>query len=189
MNDKPQVSVVTPFLNAEKFIEEAIQSVFRQTHDSWELLLVDDSSTDTSTDIAWKYANHYPDKVRYLEHEGHKNRGVSASRNLCIRQSRGKYIAFLDSDDVWLPNKLKEQVTILESRPQAAMVCGVSQYWYSWTGIPDDLKHDYVCDLGIQPDTLFEPPTLLNLLLENAGTPPPSDLLIRLDAIERVGGF
>ncbi len=189
VNGKPMVSVVIIFLNAERFIEEAIESVFAQTYTDWELLLVDDGSTDGSTKIARYYVKQYPDKVRYLEHDGHKNKGMSATRNLGIRHSIGEYVAFLDSDDVWLPNKLEEQVTILQSRPQVAMVCGPSQYWYSWTGIPEDLRRDYVCDLGVQLDEVFEPPALLNLSLANAGTPCPSDFLIRRDMFERVASF
>ena len=103
MSSKPLVSGIIIFLNAEKFIEEAIDSVFAQTYDNWELLLVDDGSTDRSTKIAQQYAQHYLAKVRYLEHENHQNLGMSATRNLGIRNVKGKYIAFLDADDVWLP--------------------------------------------------------------------------------------
>ncbi|HEY9653496.1 MAG TPA: glycosyltransferase family 2 protein, partial [Coleofasciculaceae cyanobacterium] len=117
MSRKPLVSVVTIFLNTEKYIEEAIESIFAQTYDRWELLLVDDGSSDRSTIIALQYAQQYAGKVRYLEHETHQNRGMSASRNLGVRHAQGEYIAFLDSDDVWLPQKLERQVEILESQP------------------------------------------------------------------------
>src|SRR5215211_5603498 len=96
MSSKPRVSAIIIFLNAEKFIEEAIESVFGQTYDDWELLLVDDGSTDYSTQIALRYAEHYPEKVRYLEHPGHENRGMSAARNLGLSHARGEYVAFLD---------------------------------------------------------------------------------------------
>src|SRR5437773_4242914 len=99
MTNKPLVSVIIIFLNAEKFIEEAIESVLAQTYDHWELLLVDDGSIDSSTEIALRYAEQYPGKVNYLEHEGHQNRGMSASCNLGIRNTKGEYIAFLDVDD------------------------------------------------------------------------------------------
>src|SRR5438105_1562536 len=103
MSSKPLVSAITIFLNEEKFLQEAIASVFAQTYDNWELLLVDDGSTDASTEIALRYAKQYPEKVRYVEHRGHQNRGMSAARNLGIRNAKGQYIAFLDADDVWLP--------------------------------------------------------------------------------------
>ena len=107
MKNKPLVSCITIFFNAEKFFEEAIESVFVQTYKNWELLLVDDGSTDGSTTIARNYAEHYPEKVCYLEHEGHQNRGMSASRNLGIRHAKGDYVALLDADDIWLPQKLE----------------------------------------------------------------------------------
>src|SRR5215475_5728613 len=101
MHDQPLVSVVIIFLNAECFIQEAIESVFAQAYPAWELLLVDDGSSDASTTIAQRYAEQHRHQVRCLEHPGHANRGMSASRNLGIRNARGPYIAFLDADDVW----------------------------------------------------------------------------------------
>ena len=144
LSDKPLVSVTIIFLNAERFIEEAIRSVLRQTYANWELLLVDDGSTDGSTEIARSYTEHESGKVRYLEHDRHENRGMSASRNLGIRYSQGKHIAFLDSDDVWLPHKLEQQVAILHAHPEAGMVYGGSQYWHSWTGSAENTESDYV---------------------------------------------
>jgi glycosyltransferase involved in cell wall biosynthesis len=180
MTRTPLVSIVTTFLNAERFLQEAIESVLTQTYDDWELLLVDDGSTDRSTQIALRHADQYPEKVRYLEHADHQNRGTSASRNLGIRESQGRYIAFLDADDVWLPNKLAEQVAILEAEPEAAMVYGLSQYWRSWTGHPEDAHRDTTPPLGIAPGTLVRPPTLLTRSLEaTARAPCPSDLLER----------
>lgn len=191
MSDRPLVSVIIIFLNAEKFIREAIESVFAQTYDAWELLLVDDGSTDGSTDIARTYAAQYPGWVRYLEHEGHENRGKSASRNVGIRDATGEYLAFLDADDVWLPHKLEEQVAILNSHPEAAMVYGITQWWYSWTGKPEDSQHDFTHDLGVQPNTLLRPPTLFNLffLRQAAAIPCPCSILVRREVVERVGGF
>jgi glycosyltransferase involved in cell wall biosynthesis/SAM-dependent methyltransferase len=188
---RPLVSVITNFLNGAQFIQEAIESVCAQTYDSWELLLVDDGSTDSSTEIALEYAAQYPSKIRYLEHEGHQNRGTSAARNLGLRHAKGEYIAFLDADDVWLPYKLERQVAILASQPRAAMVYGATQYWYSWTGHPEDRQHDYVPDLGVEADRLFEPPALLTLLypLGKAPAPCPCGLLVRRETVESVGGF
>src|SRR6266545_8317921 len=99
-DESPLVSTVMIFLDAEPFLEEAIDSVFVQTYRHWELLLVDDGSTDGSSDIAKRYAREHPGRVRYLEHPGHENRGTSASRNLGVRHSRGELVALLDADDV-----------------------------------------------------------------------------------------
>src|SRR5215212_3295723 len=148
MSSNPLVSIIIPFLNAGKFIQEAIDSVFAQTYDNWELLLVDDGSTDASREIALLLATQHPVKVRYVEHNDHENRGACASRNLGVRNAQGEYIALLDADDVWLPHKLERQLAILDSYPEAAMVYGATQYWHSWTGNPEDIQRDYVPNLG-----------------------------------------
>jgi glycosyltransferase involved in cell wall biosynthesis len=191
MNNGPLISNVIIFLNTAKYLQDAIESVFAQTYDNWELLLVDDGSSDGSTDIALRYAEQYPEKVRYLAHPGHQNRGMGATRNLGVRHARGEYIALLDSDDVWMPHKLERQAEILRSHPEAGMVYGLSQYWYGWTGKPEDVRRDAVPKLGIQANELYDPPTLLSLLypLGDARTPCPSDLLLRRETVEQVGGF
>lgn len=191
MKQSPLVSVITPFLNAERFLTEAVESVLAQTYDRWELFLIDDGSTDGSSEIARGYAARYPSKIRYLEHEGHANQGTAASRNVAIRQSKGTYVAPLDADDVWLPAKLYRQVQLLESHPQVAMVYGASQYWYGWTGDPRDCQRDYMPDLGIQTDRVYEPPALLTLLYPfGKGTAaPPSDIMVRRRTVEEIDGF
>jgi glycosyltransferase involved in cell wall biosynthesis len=187
-SNNPLVSIIIPFFNAEKFIKEAILSVLAQTYQAWELLLVDDGSTDNSTDIARQYSERYPSKVHYLEHDDHQNHGKSVSRNRGILDASGEYVAFLDADDVWLPSALEEQVTILESHPEAAMVYGPVQWWYSWTGEPEDLRRDYVEELGVTPNTVIQPPTILTLFLQNKAAVP-SDILVRRETIERFGRF
>ena len=117
MDKTPLVSIITPFYNTPvEFFQEAVQSVFAQTYKNWELILVDDGSTGQVTQLAVDYASHNLDKVFYFEHENHENLGHSAARNLGIRNSKGKYIAFLDSDDVWMEYKLEQQVAILDPR-------------------------------------------------------------------------
>ena len=190
MNGSSLVTGIIIFFNAEKFIEEAMQSVLAQTYRRWDLLLVDDGSTDGSTAIARSYAQHYPDKVRYLEHPGHHNRGMSATRNLGVCHARGELIAFLDADDVWLPQKLEQQVAILNAQPETAMVCGPTPWWFSWTGNPEDAKLDAMREIGVPPDTLYQPPTLLTLLLRNeAKAPATCSALIRRKTFQDVGGF
>jgi glycosyltransferase involved in cell wall biosynthesis len=189
MNDeRPLVSAVVIFLNAERFLSEAIASVFAQTYDRWELLLVDDGSTDAGTAIAKRFAAEQPERVRYLEHPRRENRGMSASRNAGIRAARGDYVAFLDADDVWLPEKLAEQVAVASANREAGMICGATEYWWSWA---DRRKKDVVKPLGVAADRLHEPPTLsLSLYpLGRGAAPCPSDILIRRDLCERVGGF
>ena len=192
INNKPLVSVITIFLNPVKaFFEEAIQSVFAQTYDNWELLLVDDGSTACSTEIALRYTERNWGKLQYLEHQGHQTRGMSASRNLGIRHANGDYVAFLDADDIWLPQKIEKQVAILSERPEAAMVYSSTQVWYSWTGNPGDAQRDWERGLGgFPPNTLIQPPTLLILFLQlKAHTPGTCSVLIRRSLIEDIGGF
>jgi glycosyltransferase involved in cell wall biosynthesis len=191
MSSNSLVSCIIIFFNAEQFFEEAIESVFAQTYDNWELLLADDGSTDRSTAIALHYTQKYPQKVRYLEHEGHQNRGMSATRNLGIRHAKGDYIAFLDSDDIWLPAKLEQQVAIMEAHPEAGMVYGRPLYWRSWTGNPEDSQRDVLGELSVQPDNLYQPPLLFiqNHPLGKTGAPCPCDFLLRKEIVEKIGGF
>ena len=186
-----RVSIITPFLNAGPFIEESITSVLAQTYDDWELLLVDDGSTDGSTGIALKYAAAHPDKVRYLSHERRQNRGASASRNLAARHARGEYLAFLDADDVYLPRKLEVKVPILDAHPEVAMLYAATEYWYSWSGRREDAGRDWVWRrYGAEPDTVIAPPRMLVRFLEDGGTVPcMGGLLVRRAAVERVGGW
>ena len=191
VSNKPLVSVVIIFLNAERFIQEAIESVFAQTYDHWELLLVDDGSSDGSTAIARRYAERHPEKVRYFEHPDHQNCGKNASRNVGINHATGKYISFLDADDVWMPHKLEQQVVILDSDPEAAMVYGLSQWWYSWTGTPEDGQRDFKHKLGVPPYSLIKPPDLIPLffLTQQAAIPNPSSILARRQIVKEVNGF
>lgn len=190
MNSKPLVSIVTPFFNAEKYFEEAIESVLTQTYENWELLLVDDGSTDGSTAIAQRYAQQYPDNIRYLEHDRHQNRGKSVSRNLGITSGRGKYLALLDADDVFLPEKLEKQVAILELQPNTVMVYGPTLYWYGWTGNPKDKRRDFQAKIGAEPNTLFQSPNLLTQFLKNPGMVPCTcGLLVHRQVVVDTGGF
>jgi glycosyltransferase involved in cell wall biosynthesis len=191
MAEAPLVSVVIIFLDAERFIEEAIGSVLHQTFDGWELILVDDGSRDGSTAIARRFAAEHPDRIRYLDHEGHANRGKSASRNLGIAEAKGRYVAFLDSDDVWLPQRLERQVAVLERHPEVAMVYGPTLHWHGWTGDPADAGLDHVRTLSVEPERSYEPPFLLTRFLElaNGSQPGICSILVRRRAALEIGGF
>jgi glycosyltransferase involved in cell wall biosynthesis len=190
MHDHPLVSVILIFLNAEKYIQEAIDSVLVQTYKRWELLLIDDGSTDNSTEIARRYVAQYPEKINYLEHPTHQNLGMSAARNLGIRKAKGDYIAFLDADDYWLPNKLDVQMRILAAQPEAGMLFGSTKYWFSWTGLPEDSQRDYVPSLRVRTYTLFHPPLWLLLFIQGkTEVPCTSTILVRRTVAEKIGGF
>ena len=186
-----RVSVIVPFLNAERFIEEAIESVIAQAYENWELLLVDDGSSDGSSRIALEAAERHSGQIVYLRHSGHGTRGISAARNLGIAHASGEYIAFLDADDVWFPNKLEQQTLLLSSHPDVAMLYGVSQWWFSWTGKPEDRKRDFVHRLGVPEGVVMAAPSLLRpfFVLQEAAIPNPSNILVRRSIAELVGGF
>lgn len=184
----PRVSIIICFYNEEKYLQEAVDSVFAQTYDDWELLLVDDGSSDSSTDLAKNLANIYKFKITYLEHIDHQNKGLSASRNLGIRHARGEFCAFLDADDVWLPQKISEQIEILQSHPDAVMVCGASKYWFSWNN--PEIKDIITYVGGVQDAVNYPPSLLLNLYpLGEGDAPCPSGIFIKKNAVEAVGGF
>ena len=186
MSNRTLVSVIVIFLDAARFLQEAIESVLAQTHCEWELLLVDDGSSDGSTAIACRWAEEFPERVHYLEHSGHVNRGMSASRNLGISHARGEYIAFLDADDVWFSNILKEQVSILETHSDVAMVYGPIQWWHSWKDNAG--KCDRIEELGVPSNTVIQAPQLVPLFLRDKAAVP-SGILVRRSIIKRVGGF
>ena len=183
--DRPLVSIVTIFLDAERYLAEAIASVLGQTYDNWELLLVDDGSRDGSSRLAREWAAREPARVRCLEHPGHANRGKSSSRNLGIEQARGAYVTFLDADDVFLPDKLERQVAILERHREAAMVYGRTLYWFAGDG-----ARDFMSKLGVRPDRVFHPPALLTLFLRDGGSVPCiCSIVARCEVVRALGGF
>jgi glycosyltransferase involved in cell wall biosynthesis len=182
----PRISVVTALFDAEPFIAETIESVLAQDYGDFEYLLVDDGSTDGSTGIAKNYQRKHPDLIRYLEHPGHANRGAAASRNFGIGEARGELIAILDADDRWAPQKLREQVDILDRYPEVDAVCGTARYWQSWEGGEDALVPS-----GHAHNRPVRPPEAVVAVwpLGRTTAPCPSDLLMRRRAIEAIGGF
>ncbi|SHN24208.1 glycosyltransferase family 2 protein [Mucilaginibacter sp. OK098] len=117
MND-PLVSIIMPAYNAEKFIEESINSVINQTFNNWELLIINDGSTDSTESIACKYAA-TDARVKLINQE---NKRLGAARNTGILNAKGSWIAFLDADDLWMPDKLKKQLSVAKTEPKAGVI-------------------------------------------------------------------
>lgn len=187
---RPLVSTIVIFLGGAAFLGEAIESVIAQSYPEWELLLVDDGSTDGASEIARAYASRHDGRIRYLHHDGHRNRGMSASRNLGLQHAKGTIVAFLDGDDVWLPGKLDVQVSLLEAHPAADATCGSTRVWYGWTGRPEDAARDGVRKVLDSPDGLHRPPEMLRRYLrDEALTPATCSVLIRRSALSKTGGF
>ena len=110
------VTIIMPSYKSEKFIIESVESVLAQTYSNWELIIVDDCSPDDSNKVITKYVDSdYRIKLIKLQ----KNSGPAIARNMAIETANGRYIAFLDSDDVWLPNKLEKQIKFMQDNDLA----------------------------------------------------------------------
>ena len=117
----PSVSVIIPTYNRASWLTGAIESVLEQTFSDYELLIIDDGSTDNTLEIV----NPFGDRIKYFYQS---NRGPSAARNLGIKNARGEFITFLDSDDRWLKNKLLAQVNLMTADPQVK-ICYTDEIW------------------------------------------------------------
>ncbi len=108
--DENLVSIIMPSYNTAAYIKETINSVISQTYQQWELIIVDDCSTDNTDEIVGSFLK--DSRIRYMKNE--RNSGAAVSRNRAIREARGKWIAFLDSDDLWMSEKLEKQIAFMK---------------------------------------------------------------------------
>lgn len=123
---KNLVSVIMPMHNSERFVGEAIESVMAQTYHDWELLVVDDNSTDNSYNVAKEYADK-DSRIRVLRNDNPI--GIpSAPRNAGINKAKGRYIAFLDSDDMWFPQTLEQQLPLFRDRRVAIVFANYEKF-------------------------------------------------------------
>jgi glycosyltransferase involved in cell wall biosynthesis len=192
---QPLVSVVMIFWNAAAagpasrptaFMDEAIRSVLDQELQPIELLLCDDGSDDASTALARAWADRLPHRVRYLEHPNHVHAGMSATRNLGLAAAEGRALAFLDADDVWLPEHLARYWGSLEQHPEAAAVCGRALDWHSWDNAG---RADVWSELPWPSGTVVDPPAmLLAVLRRGAYSTPVCSLLVRREVAQELGG-
>lgn len=171
--ETPLFSVVMPAYNAASLIAESIDSVQSQSVQSWELLVIDDGSTDATAQIICRYAALDP-RVRLIEGQ---HRGCGAARNLGMAQARGRFIAFLDADDLWLPEKLHCHLRQFEADPQLGL---------SFT------RARYMSFGGERTRTVSSTPThglkAEDFLYENATTTP-STIAVRHEVFSAAGGF
>ena len=123
MIKKLKVSVIIPTYNRANLVGRAIKSVLNQTYKDFELIIVDDSSTDNTKDVIRQFQEK-DSRIEYIKH--HKNKGGSAARNTVIKSSKGEYITFLDSDDEWLCEKLEKQIKLFSIMPTkvGVLYCG-----------------------------------------------------------------
>jgi len=166
---KPQASVIIPTYNRGWIIKEAIDSILAQDYTDFELIVVDDGSTDHTSDVLVSYG----DDIKVLFQ---KNKGVSAARNRGIAEASGKFIAFLDSDDLWLPQKLTVQMEFFNQTPDA-MICQTEEVWIR-NGLRVNPKKRHKKPSGM----IFKPSLELCLVS-------PSAVMIQRSLFDRVGKF
>lgn len=116
---QPKVSVVVPTYNCAKYLHETIHSILTQTLGDFEIIIVDDGSTDDTEKLVQNYLHASGDKIKYIKQE---NSGPACARNTGIRESSGEFISFLDADDLWLPNKLSAQIGAFDKNPHVGLV-------------------------------------------------------------------
>jgi len=169
----PKVSVVMPVYNGERFLRQSLESVFAQTFQDFETLCVDDGSTDRSAAILQEYGT----KIRLIRQ---RNAGQSAARNAGVALANGRYIAFLDQDDLWYSSKLMGQVAALEANPRVILVhCDFDRI---------DEKGQMVQEGAGTSERASALASPMGLLIGEALIFP-SAMMIRKDAYERSGGF
>ena len=117
--DNNIISVIIPVYNKERYLSNAIESIINQSYNDWEIVLVDDCSTDNSAKIISKYTAAHPN---IIYHKQDKNGGAAVARNTALTLAKGRYVAFLDADDEWLPNKLEKQLDFMAIN-NAAISC------------------------------------------------------------------
>jgi len=180
----PPVSVVIPVYNAERYVAEAVQSVVALPH-AVEVLLVEDGSRDGSLGVCRGLAARYP-AVRVLRHRGGRNRGAAASRNAGIRAARGRYVAFLDADDLYLPNRLDVPLALLEADPALDGVYGAVRTLFEdgHAAMPGGDRVLTTLDRPVDSDELFA-----TLLLGARGTFHTAGITLRRSTFERAGLF
>ncbi len=166
---EPLISVIIPTYNRARVLSEAIDSVLSQNYAGFEVIVVDDGSTDNTQSLLKRYGTQIT-----VIHQS--NRGVSAARNRGARESNGGLIAFLDSDDLWLPGKLSTQAAFFRSRPDA-LICQTEEIWIR-NGRRVNPKHRHKKPSG----WIFEPSLALCLVS-------PSAAMIRRELLEEMGGF
>lgn len=124
------VSIIMPSYNTGGYIKNSIESVLAQTYENWELIIVDDCSTDDTDGIVRQFSDK---RIRYLKNK--KNSGAAISRNYALREAKGRWIAFLDSDDLWLPEKLEKQIAFMENNGYSF---SYTDYKIRWNGKNED---------------------------------------------------
>jgi glycosyltransferase involved in cell wall biosynthesis len=185
----PLISIIIPFYNASKFIFETLESVRTQTYTNWELILINDGSSDSSSEKVREYILGHPEMARVFSHPDDVNKGASASRNLGLMHATGELVCFLDADDIWMPDFLDFQVHLFDDHPEIAMAYGPFLFWESWDSSKRGQK-DTVQKLGLPANRIVDGLTLIKLFLAKEDTvPSPTGVMLRRRVLAEVGGW
>ena len=178
---KPLVSVLMPNHNAGRFISMAIQSVLDQTFDDYEFIIVEDASTDNSKDVI---ASFHDERIHVIHLE--QNEHICLALNAGLQQARGKYVARIDSDDCWLPNKLQKQIDYMEAHP----TCGAT---FTWVNVIDEdnrqltaAESDFVNLFHVQNRTREE---WINHFFHKGSCLCHPSAVMRTDVVREIGGY
>lgn len=182
----PLVSVIIPTYNRATTLPQSIESVLNQTLDDFELLVVDDASTDRTESVVESYDD---PRVTYLSHE--TNRGGSTARNTGLEYATGEYVAYLDSDDAFFPAKLERQVATLERRSDEwiAAYCGVEMVSEGGSNRLRDMVVDLLSRRRVTEGAEGGAELIGDVLANNLHTSAGSTLLVEREVVERIGGF
>lgn len=137
----PLVSIIMPLFNAERYVAQSIESVLAQTYTNWELLVSDDHSTDNSVEIVKSFVDN-DKRIKLFESE--KNQGIAMTRNISIEHAKGRFVAFLDNDDIWMPEKLEKQLKFMLDKN-----CGFSYTSYELVDNKGVSKNKIIKTIGI----------------------------------------
>lgn len=181
----PRFSIIMPVLNLEGTIGDAIASVQRQTLPDWELIVVDDGSTDATRDVVGQRALS-DGRIRLARHPGGVNRGAAASRNRGIELAAGEVLGFLDADDLYEPDALEVVARILDDNPRTDAVYGATRWFWD-----DGSRPDYHERLGVETERLHAPPELARRILvdQEGDIPCTCSFFARRSCVVAVGGF
>jgi glycosyltransferase involved in cell wall biosynthesis len=170
---KPIVSVIILTYQRAYWVKEAIESVLSQTYKDYEIIVINDGSTDNTAEVLSQFQNN----IKIIEQ---KNKGVAAARNIAINNSQGRYIAFLDDDDIWLPTKLEKQIMLLEANDKIGLIYSDMSYFDEKEIFPETTAKKRPLPLARISWMLFPYPNL---------TPRPSSVVVRQETLDEIGLF
>ena len=183
----PRISVIMIFYNSGRFIADSIASVAMQSRPDWELVLVDDGSSDDSTAIARAAAADDP-RIRYFEHAGHVNLGLAQTRNRGLAEARGEFVLYVDSDDILFPTALAELAAQFEREADLGLSCSATLFW-NWDEALSE-EPDRMQSFGPWADrTVAGPQFLAAMIVDEAMQPANCGTLMRRQAMLDAGGF